>query len=101
MCRWCPLPELTPRYRRGRYLVSQALIVGALVYMTAGFLRAQSQDYINATVNANLHNLEARVSVLDKRVATIDDRMWYVLTGIAATLGVQLLNLRNTYKKDK
>lgn len=102
MCRWgqC-LPVLTPTYLWLRYVVSQTILLIALLYMASGFVLAQSQDYINATITANLSNVETRVTQLDARVATIDDRMWYVLAGVAGSLAVQLLNLRNTYRKEK
>jgi hypothetical protein len=85
---------LTPRYLRMKYWLSQAVLVGAMLYLFVGFAQAQSQDYINAVNATEIANLKKQVEDLNMLVQ-------YVLVASVGSLAAQALNLRNSYKKDK
>ena len=74
-----------------RYVFSQMVLVAGLLYMGSGLLDAQSQDYINATNSAEIANLK-------RQVDAIDNRMWFVLMGVASSLVAQVINIRQNWK---
>ena len=84
-------PTLTRRYLFMRYVFSQMVLVAGLLYMGSGLLDAQSQDYINATNSAEIANLK-------RQVDAIDNRMWFVLMGVASSLVAQVINIRQNWK---
>lgn len=84
----CLLPTMTQRYLTSRYRFSEWICILTLLHLAVGYVSAQSQDYLNA-------QHAEQISALTKRVERIEGRIDYVLWGIAAVVGTQLLNMRN------
>ena len=83
----CLLPTMSRRYLTARYRASEWVCVLALLHLAVGYVQAQSQDYLNAQHSE-------QIATLTRRVERIEGRIDYVLWGIAAVVGTQLLNLR-------
>jgi hypothetical protein len=58
-----------------------------IVVLVSGFIAAQTQDYINATMAEQLHGLNFRVE-------KIESMLNYILTAVVGSLIVQLMQVR-------
>lgn len=84
--------EHRKRLRRLADRVSMAVLVFAISMMGVGFVRAQSQDGINARA-------DERINAVDKRVEKIETTLSYGMAALIANLVAHIFQIRTNIQR--
>lgn len=84
--------EQKKRLRRLADRVSMAVLVFAIVVLAVGFVRAQSQDGINARA-------DERINAVDKRVEKIETTLSYGMAALIANLVAHMFQIRTNMQQ--